>query len=104
MAILTAQAIEGFRQHTERSIARAQYRAGNTWHDVPIHRRERLSDGRVAVYFSITTTAGATITVAEVQLLDANNNVWARNPANIIIRRLQEGILYRFAFDFREVS
>lgn len=101
--ILTAGAIEDYKAHTDRTIAYARYRIGNTFYKVPIHRRERLKDGRVAVYFSITPQIGQDVTVAQVQLFDLNNELWADKTENITIRGVQEGVLYRFTFDFKEV-
>ena len=103
MGILTEAAFEGFRAYTDRTISRAQYRIGSTWRDASIHRRERLPDGRVAVYFSITPGMSGNVTIAEVRIFDTNNDVWAVKPESINIHGLQEGVLYRFTFDFREV-
>lgn len=103
MLILTEQAIEGYKQDTEKKIARARYKIGDEYFDVPIHRRERLPDGRVAVYFSITPAATESVTITEVQLFDNNGDLWAAKTENIVISSVQEGVLYRFTFDFREV-
>ena len=102
MAILTEQAIEGYKQDTEKKIARARYKIGDEYYDAPIHRRERLPDGRVAVYFSITPAMGGA-TITEVQLIDNNGDLWATKSENIVISGVQEGVLYRFTFDFTEV-
>ena len=100
---LTPQAIEGYKQYTERIIQSAQYRIGSTFHDVPIHRRERLPDGRLGVYMSITPGTPGTVTISEVRLLDSTGNVWASNTENIVISGSQQGILYRFTFEIKEV-
>lgn len=103
MPILTEQAIEGYKQDTERKIARARYKISEEYFDVPIHRRERLPDGRVAVYLAITPATTGNVTISEVQLFDSNNDLWATKTENIVISGLQEGVLYRFTFDFKEV-
>jgi len=103
MPILTTTAIEGYKVYTDSIIHRARYRIGGTYHNALIHRRERLPDGRVAVYFSITPGISGNVTITEVQLLDTNNNIWASNAENIVISGVQEGLLYRFTFDFKEV-
>lgn len=103
MPILTEQAIEGYKKDTERKIARARYKIGEKYFDVPIHRRERLTDGRVAVYFAITPAAVGSVTISEVQLYDTNGDLWATKTEDIVISGVQEGILYRFTFDFKEV-
>lgn len=103
MPILTGKAIEGYKVYTDRSIAYAQYKIGGTYTRVAISRRERLKDGRVAVYFPIDAQSGSDVTVTEVQLFDTNNDLWASKRENIVIRGVQEGVLYRFTFDFEEV-
>lgn len=103
MPILTATAIEGYKVDTNMKIARARYKIGSTYYETPIHRRERLTDGRVAVYFSITPGVSGNVTISEVQLFDTNNDLWAFKTESIAISGVQEGILYRFTFDFKEV-
>lgn len=103
MPILTGEAMEGYKQHTERTIAYARYKIGGAYTRAEISRRERLKDGRVAVYFTIDAQAGKDVTISEVQLFDTNNDLWASKAENIVIRGVQEGVLYRFTFDFKEV-
>ena len=102
--ILTEAALEGFKKFIDRTIDHARYRIGTTWTDVPIKRRERLKDGRVAVYFSIIPMAGSTVTINRVQLIDTGNNVWADKSENIRIEKAAQGYLYRFTFDLHEES
>ena len=104
MGILTQEALEGYRVFTDTTISRARYRIGGSWFDTPIHRRERLRDGRVAVYFSITPGVGSNVTIEEVQLFNTRNEIFASKTEAIPIHGLQEGVLYRFTFDFREVQ
>ena len=101
--ILTDAAMEGFKTHTERTIDRAAYKVDGVWHDAVIHRRERLPDGRVAIYFSITPGISSNITIEEVRLYNTRGEVWALKPESIEIHGLQQGVLYRFTFEFREV-
>ena len=103
MPILTQAAIEGYKAYTDRRIAKARYKIGNTYYDVPIHRRERLPDGRVAVYISITPAKSGSVTITEVQLFDTNNDLWATKKESVVLNGVQEGTLYRFTFDFKEV-
>ena len=103
MKILQENAIEDYKAHTELTIAYARYKIGGQYYRVAIHRRERLKDGRVAVYFSIVPQAGKDVTITEVQLFDREEKLWASKAENIIIRGVQEGVLYRFTVDFREV-
>ena len=101
--MLTEKAMEGFKTFIERNIAYARYRIGGTYHKVAIHRKERLADGKVAVYFSIIPQSSSDVTITEVQLFDTNNDLWASKTENIVIKSVQEGVLYRFAFDIKEV-
>ncbi len=103
MPILTAEALEGFKKYTDRTIAYARYKIGGTYTRVEISRRERLKDGRVAVYFPIDAQGQTDVTISEVQLYDTNNDLWAAKEENILVRGVQEGVLYRFTFDFKEV-
>jgi hypothetical protein len=101
--MLTDKAIESFKKFIERNTAYAKYKIGSTYYKVPIHRRERLPDGKVAVYFEIEPNAPSTVHVTEVQIYDTDNELWATKTENIEIESIQDGALYRFAFDFREV-
>lgn len=101
--MLTATAMEGFKSFIEKNIAYARYKIGGTYYNAVIHRKERLPDGKVAVYFSIIPQAGSDVTITEVQLFDTNNALWASKAENIEVKSVQEGVLYRFAFDFKEV-
>lgn len=103
MGILTDSAIEGFKQHIERTIQRAEYTIDGVTRAATIHRRERLEDGRVAVYFSITPGVGSNVVIQEVKLYNARGEVWAQRQESIEIHGLQQGVLYRFTFDIREV-
>lgn len=99
--MLTATAIEGYKQYTERTIDHAQYRINGTWYTAAISRKERLPDGRVAVYFSIIPAASA-VTISGVRLYDTKGNLWAEKTESINLTSAQEGVLYRFTFDIHE--
>lgn len=99
--MLTTAAINSFKTHIDRTIAYAKYKIGDTYYQVPIHKRETLSDGRVAVYFTINTTGAGTIT--EVQLYDTSGQLWASKSENVVVASVQNGVLYRFAFSIQEV-
>ena len=99
--MLTEKAIEGYKHYTERTIKRAQYRLGSTWYDAEVSRKERMPDGRVAVYFSIIP-AQPTVTISGVRLYDSDGNLWAEKTESIKLTSAQEGVLYRFTFDIHE--
>lgn len=100
--MLTDKAIEGYKRHTEKIIGHAQYRLGSTWHTVQISRKERMSDGRVAVYFPIIPQASGQVTISGVRLYDTDGELWAEKAESIKIESVQEGVLYRFTFDIHE--
>lgn len=102
--MLSNDALDAFKSFIEKNIASARYKIGGTYYDVPIHKKERLTDGKVAIYFSVTPQLQSTAVVSEVQLLNTNRVVWANKIGNIEIKSTQEGILYRFVFDFKEVQ
>ena len=99
--MLTEKAIAGLKAYIDRTIVYARYKINGTYYKAPISRREYLKDGRVAVYFSIIPQLGQDVTITEVQLFDTNNDLWAAKTEEIKIRGVQEGVLYRFAFDIR---
>lgn len=101
--MLTVKAMEGFKTFIEKNIAYARYKIGGTYYKTVIHRKERLTDGKVAVYFSINPQTTSNVTITEVQLFDTNNDLWASKSENIEVKSVQEGVLYRFAFDIKEV-
>lgn len=102
MPILSEQAIEGYKQYTERTLAYAEYKLGETWNKVLFNRKERLADGKIAVYFPIIPQASDPVTVSAIRLYDTGGKVWAEKTENIEIENVQEGVLYRFTFDLRE--
>lgn len=100
--MLTGKAIEGYKRHTEKIIDHAQYRLGSTWHTVQISRKERMPDGRVAVYFPIIPQSSGQVTISGVRLYDTDGALWAEKAESIKIESAQEGVLYRFTFDIHE--
>lgn len=105
MAILTAETIEDFKNHAERRIAPvAQYRLGNTWYDVTITRKERMKDGRLAVYIPVVPHSPNTLVLTAVRLYNVSTGkVWAeKTNLNISVKGVNQSILYRFAFDVKE--
>ncbi|MDE6907728.1 MAG: hypothetical protein K2P21_06150 [Lachnospiraceae bacterium] len=100
--MLTEQAKEDFRQFLEKSISHAVVTINGEEERKAIHRKERLSDGRVAVYITITPQSDVTTVIQRVQLYNASGKLWAEKEENISIPSVQEGVLYRFIFDFVE--
>jgi len=102
MGLLTAAAIEGYKEYTKKTIAYAKYKAGGTYYKANISSVSVLPDGRLAVDFLIDHTVPGDITVTEVQLYDTNNNLWLSKPESLVRKDVQEGILYRFTFIIQE--
>lgn len=100
--MLTTQAINDFKDFIDNIIAYAKVTVDGTTTKAVIHRRERLANGRVAVYIQITPQKSQKATVQKVQLYNKNNQLWAEKAENIPIEKVQEGVLYRFVFDFEE--
>ena len=97
--MLTTDAINDFKDFIDNIIAYAKVTVNGVSEKKVIHRRERLKDGRVAVYVQITPQVSGT---ARVQLYNKNNKLWADKAVNIPLKNVQEGVLYRFTFDFTE--
>jgi hypothetical protein len=102
MALLTAAAIEGYKDYTKRTIAYAKYKANGTYYKANISSVSILADGKLAVDFLIDHTVPGDINVTEVQLYDTNQNLWLSKPESLTRRDVQEGILYRFKFTIQE--
>ena len=102
--MLTAQAMEDFKVFIDRSIAYAKVTISGKTEEYKIHLRERLKDGRVAVYIQITPQAGKTVTVEKVQLYNYGGKLWAEKSEEIELSQVQEGVLYRFTFSVKEVE
>ena len=100
--ILTAAAINGYKDYTERVIAYARYKVGNTYYTTGKPDIEVQEDGSITVDIVIDNGAGTSITVTEVQLWDIYG-LWASKGENITRKTVQEGILYRFRFTIEEV-
>ncbi len=100
--MLTSTAIEGYKKYTEKTISYAQYKLGSTWYTASVSRKERLSNGKVAVYFSIIPQSSTAVTINGVRLYDVNGDLWAEKKESIKVESVQEGVLYRFTFDLHE--
>ena len=100
--MLTQQALSDFKDFIDRMIAYAKVTINGSERKYAITRRERLSNGRVAVYIQITPQATSKVTVQKVQLYNINNQLWAEKTESIDLSTVRDGVLYRFVFDFTE--
>ena len=101
--LLQPKAITGIKEYVKGTIDYAKYKIGSTYYEVQIHRKEYLEDGRLAAYFAITPQSQTDVIIKEVQIYDVNKDLWLKKSEDIKIRSVQEGVLYRFTFDVREV-
>lgn len=100
--MLTQTAMEDFKDFLDNVIAFAKVTVNGTVTQLPIHRRDRLSDGRVAVYMEITPQLNTKATITRVQLYNKNKQLWADKTENIELTNVREGALYRFVFKITE--
>lgn len=84
------------------NIAYAMVEYGGTMHKAKILTRERLKDGRVALSISITPEVSGTTTITKIQLYDTASKLWAEKSEAIKLKGTQQGVLYRFSFNFKE--
>lgn len=101
--LLQPKAITGIKEYVKGTIDYAKYKIGTTYYEVPIHRKEYLENGKLAAYFAITPQSATDVTIKEVQIYDVDKDLWLKKDEDIKIRSVQEGVLYRFTFDVREV-
>ena len=102
MGLLTAAAIEGYKEYTRKAIAYAKYKVNGTYYKTRRPDIHTLPDGRIAVDVLIDHTVGGNITVTEIQLYDTSDKLWLTKPESIKRQAVQEGILYRFTFTITE--
>ena len=93
--MLTTDAINDFKDFIVNIIAYAKVTGNGVSEKKEIH-------GRGAGYVQITPQVSGTATVQRVQLYNKNNKLWADKAVNIPLKNVQEGVLYRFTFDFTE--
>lgn len=102
--MLTERALESFKQFIETNIAYAKVEYGGVLHKAKIETKERLPDGRVALSISITPEVSGSTTITKIQLYDISNQLWAEKSEAIKLTGVQQGVLYRFSFSFKEIK
>lgn len=102
MSMLTAKALEGYREYTKRTISYARYKIGSTYYKVPIKDIKVQSDGKLAVTFLIEPEISSKVTISEVQLFDTNNDLWLSKAENLVKEAAQEGFYYLFRISIKE--
>ena len=100
--MLTERAFESFKKFIETNIAYAKVEYGGKLHKANIVSKERLPDGREALSISITPEVSGSTTITKIQLYDIGNQLFAEKTEAIKLKGVQEGVLYRFSFNFKE--
>lgn len=100
--MLTERAFESFKKFIETNIAYAKVEYNGVLHEAKIQTKERLKDGRVALSIVINPEVSGTTTITKIQLYDIGNQLWAEKTEAIKIKGVQQGVLYRFSFNFKE--
>lgn len=98
--MLTEYALSKFRGFIQKSITKARYRTGSTWHEATINAVEILDSGTVRARLALVPGEAATIN--RVELLSSGNNTWAYQDTKISVTSQQTGVLYWFDFTIRE--
>lgn len=103
--MLEADAFQGYREYTKKTIAYAKYKIGSTYYNADIDRIE-VTEGtsKMTVYLIINPPHTSKVTISEICLYDTGNKLFLRKTEAIELNPLQEGTLYLFKFDFKEES
>ena len=103
--ILTNNTLEDYKQFTEQRISdKAEYQIGGVWYETQIQRKERMTDGRIAVYVPVVPHSSGPVTLQGVRLYNEHSGeIWAQKTGiNITVTGVNRSILYRFTFDIKE--
>ncbi|MDO4301793.1 MAG: hypothetical protein Q4D26_10430 [Clostridia bacterium] len=98
--MLTQQAINDFKDFIDRNIVYAYVTINDNKIKYNIHKKERLADGKVAIYLQITPQEE--VKISKIELYNRGGKIWVEKNENIILNKVQNGVLYRFVFDFKE--
>lgn len=101
--MLTAEAINGFKEYVKRTVAYARYKVGSTYYQTKLTKVYTDSKGKVAIEFQAGNEVSGNITVTEVQLYNTSGNLWLSKMENLQRKSTQEAIWYRFTIDIQEV-
>ena len=100
--MLTTAAFVDLRNYIKRRIAKAQYRVGSTWYNAPIVETVITSAGIVRVKSQIAH--GAPCTIAEVRLINTEQQVWASKVVNVVLETATTNLLQWFDFNITEME
>lgn len=98
--MFTQQALNDFKDFIDRNIVYAYVTLNGNRIKHDIHKKERLTDGKVAIYLQITPEVQTT--VQKVELHNKSGQLWIEKEENIVLDNARNGVLYRFVFDIKE--
>lgn len=91
-----SQVLLGYlRQHALDRIASARYQSDGAWYAAQITKKEILSNGQAAVYFSIAHEQSGPETVTAVQLLDSSDALLAEDETDVERASGAEALYYQ---------
>lgn len=102
--MLTDIAINDFKSFFMKNISYATAIISGVESKYPITKKEKANDNTVVVYIQIAPQASKKVTIQKVNLYNQNEELWVSKEENIVLNKINEGTLYRFSFDFKEVQ
>ena len=94
MAFLTIAAIAAYREYTKRRVKYARYCAGGVWHKVTVLDFKTTADGIVEIAIPMDAQDAGNTTITQVQLYDAEGQLWANKTVNLSLASVAEGFTY----------
>ena len=94
MAILTAAALTAYREFTKRRVKYARYYAGSVWPKVTVLDFRTTADGIVEIAVPMDAQDAGNTTITQVQLYDAEGQLWANKTVNLSLNSVAEGFTY----------
>ncbi len=88
--MLTADAMNGFKDHVKKTVSHAMYKINSSYYRAEITDIYVDSTGKVAIDFTIDPTMSGTVKIAEVQLYNRSGKLWLTKTENITRKSTQE--------------
>ena len=98
--MLQTQAFTDLRNYIKNRIGAAEYRVGQNWTSCTIVEKVITDDGSVRIKCQISP--GAACTIAEVRLLNTDNQVWLKKTVSVVIDSASTNLLQWFDFNVTE--
>lgn len=100
--MLSAAALNGFRNHVKNTVAYAKYKIGSTYYESKITDITISNDGKVKIEFTLNPSVSGEVKVTEVQLYNTSGELWWNKTENLTKKSRQEGIYYRVTINILE--